>query len=76
MNVDMVAVKYLKENAEVEMEHIFQRELEILSNFNHPNVIPLVGVCLDAPMCIILGKVKTSPPVRLHTRIYTARARA
>ena len=54
----MVAVKYLKENAEDEMELTFQRELEILSNFNHPNVIPLVGVCLDksGPMCLILGK--------------------
>ena len=55
-NVDMVAVKYLKENPETEMENTFQRELEILSNFNHPNVIPLVGVCLDGPKCLILGK--------------------
>lgn len=55
--IEMVAVKYLKENAEEEMELTFQRELEILSHFDHPNVIPLVGVCLDksASMCIILG---------------------
>lgn len=52
----MVAVKYLKENAGKEMEQTFQKELEILSNFDHPNVIPLVGVCLDGPMCIILGQ--------------------
>ena len=57
-HIEMVAVKYLKENAEAEMELTFQRELEILSNFDHPNVIPLVGVCLDksGPMCLILGK--------------------
>ena len=57
-DIEMVAVKYLKENAEDEMELTFQRELEILSNFNHPNVIPLVGVCLDksGPMCLILGE--------------------
>ena len=57
-DIEMVAVKYLKENAEDEMELTFQRELEILSNFNHPNVIPLVGVCFDksGPMCLILGK--------------------
>ncbi|XP_066920744.1 tyrosine-protein kinase transmembrane receptor Ror-like [Clytia hemisphaerica] len=58
--VEMVAVKYLKENAEAEMELTFQRELEILSNFDHPNVIPLVGVCLDksGPMCLILEFMK------------------
>jgi len=55
--IEMVAVKYLKDNAEEEIELTFQRELEILSNFDHPNVIPLVGVCLDksASMCIVLG---------------------
>ena len=58
-DIEMVAVKYLKRNAESEMELTFQRELEILSNFDHPNVIPLVGVCLDktGPMCLILGEM-------------------
>lgn len=55
-NINLVAVKYLKPNASSEMESTFLKEVEILSNFDHPNVIPLVGVCLDpeGPMCLVL----------------------
>ena len=53
----MVAVKYLKADASPEMEEYFRKEVEILSNFQHKNVIPLLGVNLDNGVhkCLILG---------------------
>lgn len=66
-NINLVAVKYLKPNASSEMESTFLKEVEILSNFDHPNVIPLVGVCLDpeGPMCLVLGKPRFADAVHI-----------
>ena len=54
----MTAVKFLKSDPSVELESSFRKEVEILSHFDHPNVIKLLGVCMDdrGPMCIVLGE--------------------
>ena len=55
----ITAVKFLKNNHSAELESSFRKEVEILSFFDHPNVIKLLGVCINeqGPMCIVLGKL-------------------
>ena len=40
-----VAIKVLKAGLSVEAESDFEREIEILSAFNHQNIIKLLGIC-------------------------------
>lgn len=39
-----VAIKVLKADINLEAECDFEREIEILSSFNHPNIVRLLGV--------------------------------
>ena len=49
-----VAVKMLKEDATDDMQSDFEREALILSEFDHPNIVKLFGVCaLGKPMCLL-----------------------
>jgi hypothetical protein len=49
-----VAVKMLKEEATEDMATDFEREAMILSEFDHPNIVRLYGVCaLGKPMCLL-----------------------
>merc|ERR1719330_316144 len=49
-----VAVKMLKEDATDDMQTDFEREALILSEFDHPNIVRLFGVCaLGKPMCLL-----------------------
>ena len=49
-----VAVKMLKEDATDDMQTDFEREALILSEFDHPNIVKLFGVCaLGKPMCLL-----------------------
>lgn len=40
----MVAVKMLKEEASADMQNDFQREAALMAEFDHPNIVRLLGV--------------------------------
>ena len=51
----MVAVKMLKEEATEDLQADFEREACLLSEFDHPNIVKLLGVCaIGKPMCLLL----------------------
>ena len=52
------AVKYLKDDASDHTRSSFLREAKALASFSHPNIVSVLGVCLDdqGPPCLILGK--------------------
>lgn len=41
----MVAVKMLKEEASADMQNDFQREAALMAEFDHPNIVKLLGKC-------------------------------
>uniref|UniRef100_A0A3B3ZFT1 receptor protein-tyrosine kinase n=1 Tax=Periophthalmus magnuspinnatus TaxID=409849 RepID=A0A3B3ZFT1_9GOBI len=50
----MVAVKMLKEEASADMQNDFQREAALMAEFDHPNIVKLLGVCaVGKPMCLM-----------------------
>lgn len=50
----LVAVKMLKEDASQDMLVDFEREACLLAEFDHPNIVKLLGVCaLGRPMCLL-----------------------
>ena len=50
----MVAVKMLKEEASDDLLRDFEREASLLSEFDHPNIVKLLGVCaIGRPMCLL-----------------------
>uniref|UniRef100_A0A3P8Y9C5 receptor protein-tyrosine kinase n=1 Tax=Esox lucius TaxID=8010 RepID=A0A3P8Y9C5_ESOLU len=52
--VTMVAVKMLKEEASTDMQNDFQREAALMAEFDHPNIVRLLGVCaVGKPMCLM-----------------------
>lgn len=44
----MVAVKMLKEEASADMQNDFQREAALMAQFDHPNIVRLLGWCFSA----------------------------
>lgn len=49
-----VAVKALKENASAKTQADFQREIELISELKHPNIICLLGIIVkQEPMCML-----------------------
>jgi len=51
----MVAVKMLKEEATEDLQSDFEREACLLAEFDHPNIVKLLGVCaIGKPMCLLL----------------------
>lgn len=49
-----VAVKMLKEEASDDLLVDFEREACLLAEFDHPNIVKLLGVCaLGRPMCLL-----------------------
>ena len=44
--VETVAIKVLKNSASKEAEEDFMREVEIMSSFQHKNILSLLGVAL------------------------------
>lgn len=51
---ELVAVKMLKEDASETVQTDFEREASLMVQFDHPNIIRLLGVCtLGKPMCLI-----------------------
>ncbi|BFG04312.1 tyrosine-protein kinase transmembrane receptor Ror2 [Drosophila madeirensis] len=50
----LVAVKMLKDDASDQMQMDFEREACLLAEFEHPNIVKLLGVCaLGRPMCLL-----------------------
>ena len=50
----LVAVKMLKDDASQDMQVDFEREACLLAEYDHPNIVKLLGVCaLGRPMCLL-----------------------
>lgn len=50
----LVAVKMLKDEASQDLQLDFEREAMLLAEFDHPNIVKLLGVCaLGRPMCLL-----------------------
>ena len=50
----LVAVKMLKDEASQDMQSDFEREACLLAEFEHPNIVKLLGVCaIGSPMCLL-----------------------
>lgn len=50
----IVAVKMLKNEASDDLQQDFEREASILAEFDHPNIVKLLGVCaIGNPMCLL-----------------------
>lgn len=50
----LVAVKMLKEDASDDLQQDFEREALLMAEFNHPNIVKLLGVCaMGKPMCLL-----------------------
>lgn len=50
----LVAVKMLKEDAGNDLQTDFEREACLLAEYDHPNIIRLLGVCaVGRPMCLL-----------------------
>jgi receptor tyrosine kinase len=51
----MVAVKMLKDEATEDLQADFEREASLLAEFEHRNIVKLLGVCaVGKPMCLLL----------------------
>ena len=49
-----VAIKVLKEGASPQVKKEFFREASLMCAFDHPNILKLLGVCIDMePLCMI-----------------------
>lgn len=50
----LVAVKMLKDEASPDLQVDFEREACLLAEFEHPNIVKLLGVCaIGRPMCLL-----------------------
>ncbi|RWS01229.1 tyrosine-protein kinase transmembrane receptor Ror2-like protein [Dinothrombium tinctorium] len=50
----MVAVKMLKDEASEDLRADFEREACLMADFDHPNIVKLLGVCaIGKPMCLL-----------------------
>lgn len=49
----LVAIKTLKENANSKTVGEFKREVELMSELRHPNIISLLGVCMTNRLCML-----------------------
>ena len=49
----LVAIKILKEGSNGDAKNDFIREAVLVNQFNHPNILKLLGVCFDQEPCFI-----------------------
>lgn len=49
-----VAIKKLKDNASAEEKRDFLQEAKLLASFDHPNIVQLIGICLDRGSTLIV----------------------
>ena len=69
----MAAVKYLKDDASEKVKQSFRKEAETISSFDHPNIVRLLGICVDdkGPACMVLGKCFNYADYIIMTNIMT-----
>ncbi|XP_063698723.1 tyrosine-protein kinase transmembrane receptor Ror2 [Culicoides brevitarsis] len=75
----IVAVKMLKDEASQDLQVDFEREAMLLADFDHPNIIRLLGVCaLGRPMCLLFEYMargdlneflRSCSPYNVHNRM-------
>ena len=54
----IVAVKALKENASPKTQTDFRREIELISDLKHDNIVCILGVVLkEEPLCMLFGEL-------------------
>ena len=52
--ITKVAIKTLKENAAPKVQGDFRREVDLMTDLKHPNIVCLIGVCVrEEPMCML-----------------------
>ncbi|KAL8575332.1 hypothetical protein ACOMHN_003166 [Nucella lapillus] len=52
--ITKVAIKTLKENSAPKIQNDFRREVDLMSEMRHPNIVCLLGVCMrQEPMCML-----------------------
>ena len=56
----LVAVKMLKENASQRNKQLFEKEVKFMSRLDHPNVIRLLGVCMDEEAPFLMMEYMTN----------------
>lgn len=50
----LVAVKMLKDDATEDLQDDFEKEACLLAEFDHPNIVKLLGICaIGRPMCLL-----------------------
>ena len=53
-SITKVAIKTLKENSAPKIQNDFRREVDLMSEMRHPNIVCLLGVCMrQEPMCML-----------------------
>jgi receptor tyrosine kinase-like orphan receptor 1 len=53
-SITKVAIKTLKEGAAPKVQNDFRREVDLMSEMRHPNIVCLLGVCMrQEPMCML-----------------------
>lgn len=69
----LVAVKMLKDDASEDMQSDFEKEACLLAEFDHPNIVKLLGVCaIRQPMCLLfeyMGKGDLNEFLRLVSHL-------
>jgi receptor tyrosine kinase len=54
MDVTLSAVKMLKDDASEDLHLDFEREASLMVEFDHPNIVTLLGVCaIGKPLCLL-----------------------
>ena len=53
-SITKVAIKTLKESASPKIQNDFRREVDLMTDLKHPNIVCLLGVCMkEEPMCML-----------------------
>ncbi len=53
-SITKVAIKTLKESAAPKIQNDFRREVDLMTDLKHPNIVCLLGVCMkEEPMCML-----------------------
>ena len=67
----LVAVKKLKENASERNRQLFEKEVTFMSRLDHPNVIRLLGVCIDEAVPFIMMEYMTNGDLNQYLQGFT-----
>ena len=65
-----IAVKVLKDEATQDMIADFEREACTLAEFDHPNIVKLLGVCaVGRPMCLLFEFMGEALSINFYRRL-------